>query len=256
MLAVLNQPAVFLPTVLLLLLAASFGGLAIRRIDARLLGPDHRSDLNAIQASVLGLLGLLLGFSFSMAVSRYDTRKQLEIDEANAIGTTWLRTSTLDDPARSSARDLLRNYIHVRSTFVTDAAPDAAADTAQRTAQLQSELWTVASGAANQHPDPIHALFLSTLNDTIDLSERRTAALENRIPGMAWIMLVFMASVASFLTGLSLTSRARLLLAILPIVVGAALTLILDLDTARSGFVTVEQQSILRLRQQIDATPR
>ncbi len=252
MAALLDHPAAFLPVVVVILLLAGFAGLALRLWVPRLASSDHRHDLAAIQASVLGLLGLLLGFSFSMAVNRYDLRRQLEIDEANAIGTTWLRTANLDQPARTEARRLLRAYVPLRAHLFPSASnPAELAQNARDTDAIQTQLWTIASDAANLHPDPVHALVLATLNDSIDLSEKRTAALENRIPGIAWIMLLFISATASLLTGLSLTSRSTLLLCILPVVVGAALTLILDLDTARSGFVQIQQQSMLRLEKQM-----
>lgn len=255
MAALLDHPAAFLPIVVILLLTAGLAGLALRLWVPRLSSPNHRHDLAAIQASVLGLLGLLLGFSFSMAVNRYDLRRQLEIDEANAIGTTWLRTANLDGPARTEARELLRTYVPLRAHLYPSASnPSELAQNARETGAIQTQLWTIASDTANLHPDPVRALLLSTLNDSIDLSEKRTAALENRIPGIAWIMLLFISSTASLLTGLSLTSRSTLLLCILPVVVGAALTLILDLDTPRSGFVKIQQQSMLRLEQQVQGS--
>ncbi len=256
MFLLLDHPAAFFPAALALLLLAGAAGLAIRTRRPELVGPDHQADLTALQAAVLGLLGLLLGFSFAMAVNRYDLRKQLEVDEANAIGTTWLRTSTLEEPARTSARNLLRAYVPLRIGLPNVGTDPTSISAANRMADLQAQLWEVASTAANSRPDPVRALFLSTVNESIDLSEKRTAALENRIPNLAWIMLLFMAAAASFLTGTSLTSRSPLLLCVLPVVVGAALTLILDLDTAHTGYLQLQQQSLHRLQQQIDATPR
>ncbi len=252
-----DHPAVFLPAVILLLFLAGRAGLALRQFFPALMGTEHRSDLSALQASTLGLLGLLLGFSFSMAVNRYDLRKQLEVDEANAIGTTWLRAAALDEPERTAARNVLRTYISVRSGFL-DASPDPAAldQATERSTELQAELWQIATAAATLRPDGIRGLFLASVNNSVDLSEKLTAALENRIPGIAWLLLLFMAASASLLTGLSFTSRSSVLLAILPIIVGASLTLILDLDTSRTGLVQVEQQSIHRVEQQINSSPR
>lgn len=255
--ALFDHPAVFLPAVILLLFAAGCAGLVLRQFFSALTGTEHRSDLSALQASTLGLLGLLLGFSFSMAVNRYDLRKQLEVDEANAIGTTWLRSDALDEPERSAARNVLRTYVNVRSAFLDDSRNPAALDEAvRRSTQLQAELWRTATSAANLRPDGIRGLYLASVNNSIDLSEKLTAAFENRIPSVAWLLLLFIASSASMLTGLSFTSRSAVLLAILPVIVGAALTLILDLDTPRTGLVQIEQQSMHRVQQQIENTPR
>lgn len=252
-----DHPALFLPAVILLLFAAGRAGLALRQFFPMVLETESRGDLSALQASTLGLLGLLLGFSFSMAVNRYDLRRQLEVDEANAISTTWLRAAALDEPDRTAARKVLRAYVSVRSDFHNaNSEPAALNESALRSTQLQTELWKIATSAATLRPDGIRGLFLASVNNTVDLSEKLTAALENRIPGIAWFLLLFMAASASMLTGFTFISRSSVLLAILPVIVGAALTLILDLDTSRAGFVQVKQQSMNRLQQQIDSTPR
>jgi hypothetical protein len=254
--AVLDHPLVFFPLVLVLLFAAGWLGMWLKArysdtVDA------GSSSFKTLESAVLGLLALLLGFSFSMAVSRYDLRKDLEVGEANAIGTTWLRTSALGEPARTAARSLLKEYVPVRIAFF-EAGTDqrAIADSLSRAGVLQSELWRVAADDANGHRDPVTALFLATLNDTIDFSEKRTAALENRIPGAAWALLIFMSCAASLLVGIGATARSRVLLLVLPLVVGSALTLILDLDSPRAGFVRIHQHSMVRVAEQMAATPQ
>ena len=251
-----DHPAIFLPAVIVLLFIAGAAGLVFRQRFPGLIESEHRSDLSTLQVSTIALLGLLLAFTFSMAVNRYDLRRQLEVDEANAIGTTWLRTAALDEPQRTAARNVLRTYVSVRSGFL-DASPNPTAlvTATQRSTQLQAELWQIAISAAAARPDGIRGLFLTSINNMIELSEKLTAALENRIPSIAWLLILFIATIASLLTGLSFSSRSPLLLTILPVIVGAALTLILDLDTSRTGFVQVGQQSILRVERQIESTP-
>ncbi len=249
-----DHPLLFFPLVaLLLLLTGSIGAwLKSTRTDA----VSEASDtLKTLEGAVLGLLGLLLGFSFAMGVGRYDARKQLEIDEANAIGTTWLRTDTLPEPIRSTEKQLLREYVPARMAFLS-AGTDTAGIQASiaKTADLQSRMWAAAAADASMHRDPISGLFLSTLNDAIDLSEKRLAAFENRIPIAAWVLLLMMSAAASALVGIGMTHRSRLLLFVLPLVVAGAMTLILDLDSPRAGFVIIHQKSMERVAAQVSAT--
>jgi hypothetical protein len=142
----------------------------------------------------------------------------------------------------------------VRQAFA-DAGTDTGAMQRSLTqaGEFQAQMWAIASRQASAWRDPISALFVSTLNDTIDVTEKRTAALENRIPAMTWALLLFMGFVSSLLVGIGVTSRSKLLLAILPVVIGVVLTLILDLDSPRSGFIRVHQNSMTRVAEQIAA---
>ncbi len=250
----LNHPLLFCPVVVLFLFAGSLSGSRIRaRRPAAV--EQNSGSFKTLEGAVLGLLALLLGFSFAMAVNRYDLRKQLEVEEANAIGTTWLRTDTLAEPARGAERQLLKQYVPVRLAFVAagnDA--DAVQHSLAQSSELQARIWAIAAGDTAAHRDPVTALFVSSLNDMIDVTEKRTAALENRIPAMTWAMLLFMGFVSSALVGISVTSRSKLLLTILPLVVGVVLALILDLDSPRSGFIRVHQNSMTRVAEQVAAS--
>jgi hypothetical protein len=249
----INQPLFFFLLVFVILLIAGWIGSWLRSRYTETLDPSS-SSFKTLESSVLGLLALLLGFSFAMAVSRYDARKDLEVGEANAIGTTWLRAATLDEPARSTEQALLKEYVAVRLQFVSAGTdPAAIADCLAKTGAVQDKLWSVAATDASAHRDAITGLFVATLNDTIDFSEKRTAAWENRIPGAAWLLLVFMSAVASALVGIGTTARSRALLLVLPVVVGAVLMLIADLDSSRGGFVQVQQKSMERVAAQVNS---
>ena len=250
----LNHPLLFCPVAVLFLFAGSQFGSWIRawRTDAI---ARNSGSFKTLEGAVLGLLALLLGFSFAMAVSRYDLRKQLEVEEANAIGTTWLRTGTLAEPARSAERQMLKQYAPVRLGFAAAGNDDDAVQhSLMQSSELQAQMWAIAAGDTAIHRDPVTAFFISSLNSMIDVTEKRTAALENRIPAMTWAMLLFMGFVSSALVGISVTSRSRLLLAILPVVVGVVLALILDLDSPRSGFIRVHQNSIMRVAELVAAS--
>jgi hypothetical protein len=249
--ALLDHPTIFFPLVALLLFAAGAAGVWLKstRTDAV---SEASDSLKTLENAVLGLLGLLLGFSFAMGVSRYDMRKQLEVEEANAIGTTWLRTETLPEPARSTERQLLKEYVKARVNFsAARTDQDAVKQSLLRTGELQDKLWAVAAAEGVVHRDAVTGLFLATLNETIDDSEKRTASFENRIPTAAWILLIFMALWASGLVGIGMSKRSRPLLIVLPLVIGSAMALILDLDSPRAGFIELRQRSMVRVADQI-----
>ena len=246
----LSHPLAFFPFVLILLLVGSFLGSRLRSTHPEIVERDG-SSLKALEGSVLGLLALLIGFTFSMAVSRYDLHIQLEVQEANAIGTTWMRTDTLPEPQRTAMRAVLRQYVPLRLAFANTVTEADAQSNLATTTALQSQMWTLATAAAADHRDPVSAIFLSSLNDTFDVTDKRVAAMENRIPSLAWAMLLFMGFVGSILVGTSIASRSRLLLSIIPLVVAVVLTLVLDLDSPHEGFITVNQSSMMRIAAQV-----
>jgi CDP-diglyceride synthetase len=249
------HPGSFLLLALLLLVSATFVGRLIRLLFREPVERE-RDSLKTLEGAILALLGLLLGFTFSMAVSRYDQRKQLEIAEANNLGTLWLRTSVLSDSARDAERSLMRRYLPVRMEFLEGGrSSERIARSLQQTGQLQTEMWRIASAEANTRRDPESALFLTALNDSIDVTESRTAALENHIPASAWGMLLLIGAVACVVFSAGLSARSMVLRGVLPLIMAASLALIYDLDSPRSGLIVVHQQSMERLQQQINATP-
>jgi hypothetical protein len=246
----LTHPAIFGLAATALLLAASFYGSLLRARKPQVVMQNEK-PLKALEGAILGLLALLVGFTFSMAIARYDLHIQAEIDEANAIGTVWQRADTLPTAQRAEVQQLLRQYVQVRLDF-----PKADTDAEQQhvlaeTMRLQTQLWAIAQTAASAQRDPISALFLTSLNDASDAAEKRTAALGNRIPALAWAMLVFMSCMGSLFVGMSIASRSPLLLMTLPFVLGVVLTLVRDLDSPHAGFIQVDQQSMQRLAEEV-----
>ena len=209
--------------------------------------------VTVLEGALLTLFGLLIGFTFSMAVSRYDTRKSLVLTEANAIGTTWLRTALLTEPTRSEEQSLLRQYVQQRCRSSLRAGHDRAADgdSLKRSYDLQARMWAVASITLRIIRTVTTSLFLSTLNDSIDVSEERTAANENRIPPEAWWMLLFVGFAATLLVGLDVRARSWALQATLPFVLAGALGMTMDMDSPRYGLIRITQPSMDRVAQQI-----
>lgn len=218
----------------------------------------HRSDvaraqLSTTEAAVLSLLALLLAFSFAMAQGRYDARRALVLEESNALGTTWLRTQLLVEPERSELQSLLRRYVDVRI-----ALHEAGFDGRRRDAlmaasvRLQAQLWDNATRAVARTPNQIASgLFLRSLNDVIDLHEKRRVAVENLVP-LPIVELIFLVGcIAAALVGYDcgLDGARRFwptFLATLVFVSVAAL--VLDLDRPSRGLIRVPQQSMIRLR--------
>ena len=183
----------FLFVVVLLWLGTLVGGhLRIRRQKVL---SEETGTFKTLEGAVLALLGLLLGFTFSMGVSRYDQRKNLEISEANDITNAWLRTAMLPEPVRSTVQALMRQYLPVRLSFLTAGTSELRVDASlELSASLQAQMWQVASSYARIESNPISAQYLTALTDLVDVTESRTAAFENRIPVIAWIMLLFIGS--------------------------------------------------------------
>lgn len=245
----------FLSVVGLLWLGTVVGG-RLRRHRERTLS-EESSTFKTLESAVLALLGLLLGFTFSMGVSRYDQRKNLEIAEANDIHDVWLRSATLPGAEREALQTLLLRYIPVRLEFL-DAGTSRNRINASlsQTTDLQQQIWQASSAYAGAHGDPVSAQLLTDVTAMVNITESRTAAFENRIPVVAWGMLLFISFMASILVGVGIASHSQFLRIILPIVVASALSLTLDLDSPRSGIIRVHQHSLERVQQVMTTGPR
>jgi hypothetical protein len=240
---------VFLLSFLLLWFAAWIGAGVLRR--RRPLAEDARSDFDVISAATLTLLGLIIGFTFSMAISRYDQRKAYEEEEANAIGTQYLRAELLPGAAAERMRALLRDYAHQRIVFYTSRDADALRRADARTAELQNEMWAVTKEAAAAQPTPIVALAVAGMNDVLNSQGYTQAAWWNRIPAAAWLLMIVIAVCCNILVGYgarSLETEGRLL-TVLPLVAAVSFFLIADIDSPRAGVIRVKAQNIQALQQ-------
>jgi len=203
--------------------------------------------------SLLALLAFLLAITMGMASDRFDTRRGLVLEEANAMGTTFLRAGYLPEPASSEIRNLLREYVPLR---VAPSDRETLVANIQRSEELLQQMWSVAEAEAKvtQQGD-LMALFLESLNETIDLNESRIAAgVYARVPASILWLLVIGSVLTLAMVGYSagLTKRRDLLSAIVLILaLGAVLALVVDLDKPREGFVQVSQQPIIDLQEQI-----
>jgi hypothetical protein len=215
---------------------------------------DVRESLVSTRDAVGLLLSLLLGFTLAMALPRYEERNKLLVDEANAIGTTALRAQMLPEPARGKTLQLLSEYADARLSFSTANldGPEFQQSLA-RTKQLQNQLWQQSVGVAQQNPTPVTAIFVQSLNDSIDLTEKRIATLENRVPNVVWLLLVLMSILSCLTIGVSERRRFWFVMVISPLTIAIVMALIADLDAPRTGLIKVSQQSLRRVQQDLQS---
>jgi hypothetical protein len=198
------------------------------------------------------LLAFLLAFTFGLAASRFDTRRTLVLDEANAIGTTYLRAALLPEPHRTEIRTLLRDYVDLRLEAVQ---PGMTVPAQARSEEVQGRLWKQAVIVAEKKPTPITGLFIQSLNEVIDLHAKRvTLGMRNRIPITIWGALYFTAMLAmtglGYFAGLTSTTRSLAALALV-VTFSGILWLIADLDRPQEGLLRVSQQALIDLRKSL-----
>ncbi|MGH9368308.1 MAG: DUF4239 domain-containing protein [Thermoanaerobaculia bacterium] len=219
-----------------------------RRIGKRRLAGDPEgtlAGLGAIEGAVFGLLGLLIAFTFSGAASRFDDRRRLITEEANAIGTAWLRLDTLPAPAQPVLRDLFRSYLDSRlETYRRLPDIKAAAAEYERSQKLQNEIWAKAVDAARGSDYPQGAmLVLGSLNQMIDITTTRLTATRMHPPPIIFVMLGILALASSLLAGFGLArSRRRSWVHVAGFAAVMAITVyvILDIEYPRFGLVRVD----------------
>lgn len=211
---------------------------------------DERHDFDTVRATTMTLLALIIGFTFSMAVSRYDQRRTLEEAEADAIGTEYLRAALLPADIGSQARELLRKYLDLRIAFYEAVEETSGRKIDQDTAASQAELWAVVVSAAAKQPTPTVALAVFGMNDVLNSQGYTLAARRNRIPTGAWgLMAIF----CNLLVGYSERRKGGLIAFILPIVVSVSFFLIADLDSPRGGAIRVHPQNLQVTQQSMNA---
>ena len=207
----------------------------------------EREDYTTVVGATLTLLGLLIGFSFSMAISRYDQRKNYEEAEANAIGTEYVRADLLPPQNAARVKDLLTKYTEERILFYKSRRESELAKISTDTAQLQGELWTAVAGPASAQQTPVMALVASGMNDVLNSQGYTQAAWWNRIPIAAWALMLLIAFCCNALIAYGARETDRRIFLILPIAVSIAFFLIADIDSPRHGAIPVSPQNLTAL---------
>jgi hypothetical protein len=245
----LNYPRYFFLLSLFVLWLTARVGAWLR--GQRALKADEREDFDMVLTACLTLLGLVIAFSFAMAINRYDMRKNYEEAEANAIGTEYVRTDLLPADISAVVRSQIKRYLGLRILFYTSRHEDELGPIDADTARLQAEMWSAVRAPAVAQPSPVVALAVSGMNDVLNSQGYTQAAWWNRIPRPAWILMMVIAVCCNFLVGYGERSAkaSPALLLVLPLVVSISFLLIADIDSPRRGFIQVVPQNLLRLSQ-------
>lgn len=250
---------------IVLFVVAAAGFLAAQSVGFRLglrdwtkADGDAKAHVHSLQNAALGLLALLLGFTFAMAVQRFDTRKALVLEESNAIGTAYLRSKMLPAPQAAESAKLYRELVAARLAFFQAGVDPAKLEAAHAAAgRIESRLWAIAGEAMAADAKALStSLYVDALNAVIDVHEKRRAALENHVPEAVIALLFAVTAVALGITaygcGLSRQRRFRSN-ALFAVMIALVLAVILDVDRPRRGMVQVSQASLERLKAQLDA---
>jgi hypothetical protein len=239
----------FVVSLAVLWLSAQFG-FSLRKW-LRPVAEDERADFDIVLTAALTLLSLIIGFSFSMAVGRYDQRKDYEAAEANAIGTEYLRSDLLGPPDAKRVQDLLKKYIALRVQFYTVQDARQLSEVNADTAQLQQQMWAVVQGATAAKPSLVTALVASGMNDVLNSQGYTQAAWWNRIPTAAWSLMAAIAVGCNLLLGYEVRRRIAFLLTVLPLVLSVAFLLIAEIDSPRGGVIKIRPENLISLSQSL-----
>jgi hypothetical protein len=248
----LNRPLVLFVATFLSLWFAAWVGMLIRSRRHGL--PEGlRSDYSTVVGATLTLLGLLIGFTFSMATTRYDLRKSLEEEEANAIGTEYARLDLLPGGAPAGLQNLLRQYTDLRIRFYEARYGSNLQQINVATEKTQNQLWAVVSTAAKVQPSPLSALATSGMNDVLNAQGYTQAAWWNRIPVAAWSLMFLIAVLSNLLIGYGAHGKTLTLSLILPLAVAISFFLIADIDSPRGGVIRLQPQNLYALAESLKA---
>lgn len=247
--------SVYILTVVFLFLAAEAGFRLGKRVQKR--WPDQsESGVGALVGAALALLGFLLAFVTSIAIGNFNHRRQLVVSEANAIGTTYLRAGYLADPYGVESRKLLREYVNLRLMALDPAATGSAI---ARSEQIHDELWLLAEEVAREYPVTTVSLYLSSLNEVIDLhTERLTAELGYRVPPIIVIGLYVVAVLTMILIGVHDSYREKhnlIALIMVVLLLSVVFLVIIDMDRSNVGLLQIPQKALIDLQQKLNLVP-
>lgn len=218
-----------------------------------------QEQVGAVQASLLGLLALMLGFTFSMALDRFDSRSEAVVAEANAIGSAWLRADLLPDSVRADSRSALRDYLALRveAAGLAHGETAAQASLARATAAQQARLWQLAVAAGREAPNPVTTgLYLQALDDLLGAHALQEAERRRHVPALVLVLLyasfVVCGGIIGYGAGLQGQRPARVT-HVMVALIALLLFLVMDLDRPRRGIVQIDTAPLLELRDTLAA---
>jgi hypothetical protein len=245
-----NPFIVFLVALFLQWGAAYIGDLFRRTV--RPVEKVEREDFDTVLTATLTLLALIIGFSFSMAVSRYDQRKNYEEAEANAIGTEYARADLLPAEDRTKVRDILSKYVDQRILFYRGDEPRSG-EVDSDTAKSQAELWSTVVHVSAAQSTPVVALAISGMNDVLNSQGYTQAAWWNRLPIAAWALMGLIAISTNLLLGYREHRTDLLVLLVVPVISSIAFFLIADIDSPSGGVIRVIPHNLMAVSQSMKA---
>ena len=244
--------ALFISILVVVLLSVE-GGYRLGKYRRARHEEEKEAPLGTMVGATLGLLAFILAFTFGLAAARFDGRRQALLDEANAIGTTYLRAGMLPERG-DQIRALLRDYVRVRLEAFQSRN---VAEGIRSSESIQQHVWTEAENVAQKNPSSIVVgLFVQSLNETIDLHAKRVqAGLRSRIPGAIWLGLFAVAALSlaamGYHAGLSGTRRSLAIIAV-AVTFSVVIELIADLDRPQEGILKVSQQALLDVQRSMN----
>ena len=205
---------------------------------------DNREDYALVVGGTLTLVGLIIAFTFSMAVGRYDQRKIYEEQEANAIGTEYARADLLPPEKAAQVRALLRSYLDQRIQWYTARDAERLHRIDAETARIQAEMWAVVATHASTQQTPVAALVAAGMNGVLDAQGLTQSAWWNQIPPGAWQLLIAIAVFCNLLIGYRMHAHSLFFTFVMPLALAITLFLIADIDAPRNGAIRVRPQNL------------
>lgn len=204
-----------------------------------------RAGVGGVEAAIFALLGLLVAFTFAGAGNRFDQRRQLIVEEANHIGTAYLRLDLLPDSRHEGMKNLFRKYLSTRLEAYR-LIPNISAVFAKldEVVKIQDEIWKTGAAGCKEDPHPACSmLLLSSLNNMFDIANTRRWVTQQHPPTMIFIMLLAIATVCSLMAGFAMSEgklRNWTYILLFAVVLSLAVFVILDLEYPRTGFIRVD----------------
>lgn len=242
-------PLFFVSSFVGLWLSTQAGVMLSRRV--RPLAEEARDDYNVVLTATVTLLGLIIGFTFSFALNRYDQRKNYEEEETNAIGTEYVRAEFLPAEDAAVVKGLLRKYVYQRVLFYTTRDALQLSQINADTALMEHEMWSAVQRGSTANPSPNMLLVAAGMNDVLNSQGYTQAAWLNRIPDAAWILMIAVAACCTVLIGYGSRTTGAGLLMVLPLVLATAFFLIAEVDSPRQGVIRVHPQNLTNLAQSL-----
>jgi hypothetical protein len=252
-----------LATIFVVSLVAIFGASEIGRLLGLRATGKGGEDVTTLEGAALGLLALMIGFTFAMALARFEARRDAVLDEANKIQTAALRARMLPAPYAAEALKSLRDYVKIRLDLIQRARSEGGVKlvdlkaTVARSNEIQEALWKNAMAQAAKYNWLVPTgLFIQSLNEMFDSQEKRLDALYARVPNVV-ILTLYVAAIVAFLfagytNGLQ-ARRVRLPIYVMAVLVSMVILLIQDLDRPNAGFIIISQQPMIDTAASIEA---